>query len=294
LQIFLADIVRSGSTDMPLSVTAIDHFVIRVANLDEGEKLFASLGFTLTPRGFHAGRGSANHTAPLSSGNYFELIYLPPGADMPFPERAEGPVALALASTDSRAVHAELAALGFKVEPPRDLARPVHLPEGTREARFINGSFPPIAPESIGFFVCQHLTRDLVWRPEWEGHANGADRVTGVIVVHPSPADLRATYAKLFGEAAVSAGDDGLIVALGADKISFLTPAAFNRRFPTVAVPKDIAKGWFAGATLRVRSLEKVANILSRAGIPAVHTSSGSLIVAPSEAADALLEFTAA
>ena len=279
---------------MPLSVTAIDHLVIRVADLDEGEKLFNKLGFALTPRGFHAGRGSANHTAPLSSGNYFELIYLPPGADMPFPERAEGPVALALAPIDSRTVHAELTTLGFQVEPPRDLARPVHLPEGTREARFINGSFPPIAPESIGFFVCQHLTRDLVWRPEWEGHANGADRVTGVIVVHPAPADLQPTYAKLFGEAAVSASDDSLIVALGGDKISFLTPAAFKRRFPTIAVPEDISKGWFAGATLRVRSLEKVADILSGAGIPAVRTPPNSLIVAPSEAADTLLEFAAA
>jgi len=279
---------------MPLSVTAIDHLVIRVADLDEGEKLFKKLGFTLTPRGFHAGRGSANHTAPLSSGNYFELIYLPSGADMPFPERDEGPVALALAPTDGPTVHAELTALGFQVEPPRDLARPVRLPEGTREARFINGSFPPIAPESIGFFVCQHLTRDLVWRPEWEGHANGADRVTGVIVVHPNPGDLPPTYAKLFGEAAVSASDDSLIVALSGDKISFLTPGAFNRRFPTVAVPKDISKGWFAGATLRVRSLEKVVGVLSRADIPAVHTPSGSLIVAPSEAANTLLEFTAA
>jgi hypothetical protein len=278
---------------MPLSVTAIDHFVIRVADLDEGEKLFTRLGFTLTPRGFHAGRGSANHTAPLSSGNYFELIYLPAGADMPFPDRAEGPVALALAPTDSRTVHAELTALGFQVEPPRDLARPVHLPEGTREARFINGRFPPIAPEAVGFFVCQHLTRDLVWRPEWEGHANGADRVTSVIVVHPTPADLRPTYAKLFGEAAVNASDDRLIVAVGGDKISFLTPAAFNSRFPMVAVPENISKGWFAGATLRARSLEKVASVLSRADIPAVHTPSGSLIVAPSEAAATLLEFVA-
>jgi hypothetical protein len=276
---------------MPLSIKAIDHLVIRVADLDAGEKLFTRLGFTLTPRGFHAGRGSANHTAPLSSGNYFELIYLPPGADMPFPDRSEGPVALALASSDSRTVHSELAALGFKVEPPRELARPVHLPEGMREARFINASFPPIAPEAIGFFVCQHLTRDLVWRPEWEGHANGAERVTGAIVVHPRPAELRATYAKLFGEAAVSSDADGLIVALGGDRISFLTPAAFKRRFPTVAIPGAIPTGWYAGATLRVRSLDKVAGVLSEAGVEAVRTPSGSLVVAPSAAADTLLEF---
>ena len=114
---------------MPLSVKGIDHFVIRVADLDAGEQLFERLGFTLTPRGFHAGRGSANHTAPLSSGNYFELIYLPPGADSSsFASRPEGPVALALEPTDSRTIHAELTALGYESEPPRDLARPGYRP----------------------------------------------------------------------------------------------------------------------------------------------------------------------
>ena len=280
---------------MPLSVTAIDHFVIRVADLDAGQKLFERLGFTLTPRGFHAGRGSANHTAPLRSGNYFELIYLPLGADAPFPERPEGPVALALASSDSHAVHAELAALGYDIEPPRDLARPVHLPEGTREARFINLNFPPIAPQAIGFFACQHLTRDLVWRPEWEVHANGAERVVEIIVVHPSPAELRATYVGLYGEAAVRADSDGLMVTLGGDKLSFLAPPAFQKRFPTIAVPPGLSeKGWFAGATLRVSSLEKVAATLAAAGVAAARTPAGSLIVAPSEAANTLLEFKAA
>ena len=280
---------------MALSVKGIDHFVIRVADLDAGEKLFGRLGFTLTPRGFHVGRGSANHTAPLSSGNYFELIYLPPGADSsPFASRPEGPVALALEPTDSRTIHAELTALGYEVEPPRDLARPVHLPGGTRDARFLNASFPDVAPEAVRFFTCQHLTRDLVWRPEWEGHANGADRVIEVIVAYPAPGDLRATYAKFFGEAAIHVDAARLVVTLGEDKISFLSPAAFETRFPGIPVPTDLSRGWFAGATLRVRSLDTAAKILSEAGIAAVRTSSDSLVVAPSEAADTLLEFKAA
>jgi voltage-gated potassium channel Kch len=279
---------------MPLPVQAIDHFVIRVRDLDAGERLFTELGFKLTPRGFHAGRGSANHTAPLSSGNYFELIYLPPGADAPFPEKPEGAVALALQPATSQQVHDELAALGYAVDPPRDLARPVHLPEGTREARFINITFPPIAPTSIGFFACQHLTRDLVWRPEWEAHPNGAERVTGVIVAHPAPADLRPIYAKLFGEAAVTATADALVVTIGEDKVSFLVPSAFQHRFPSVPIPARIADGWFAGATLRARSLDRVAELLSAAGIAAFRSPSGALVVPPSAAADTLLEFVAA
>jgi len=279
---------------MPLSVNGIDHFVIRVADLDAGQSVFTRLGFTLTPRGFHAGRGSANHTAPLPGGNYLELIYLPPGADAPFPERPEGPVALALAPTDSRAVYAELTALGYSVEPPRHLARPVELAERTRDARFINVGLPPIAPQAIGFFACQHLTRDLVWRPEWEGHANGAERVTGVIAVHPSPADLEATYVGLYDEAAIRSDADGLVVTLGGDTIGLLTPEAFTRRFPAIPVPADLSKGWFAGAPFRVRSLDRLAGILAGAGIAAVRAPSGSLVVAPAEAANTLLEFKAA
>ena len=202
-------------------------------------------------------------------------------------------MALALAPTESRAVYAELTALGYAVEPPRDLARPVHLPEGARDARFINVGLPPIAPEAIGLFACQHLTRDLVWRPEWEGHANGAERVTGVIVVHPSPADLEATYARLFG-AAARLDRDGLVVTLGGDAISILAPEAFERRFPGIPISADLSKGWFAGATLRVRALDKVAAVLAAAGVAATRTPSGSLVVAPAEAADTLLEFNTA
>jgi hypothetical protein len=83
-------------------------------------------------------------------------------------------------------------------------------------------------------------------------------------------------------------------VTLGGDKISFLAPQTFEKRFPTIAVPADLSEaGWFAGATLRVRSLDKVASVLAAAGIAATRAPSGSLIVAPSEAANTLLEFAA-
>ncbi len=143
-------------------------------------------------------------------------------------------------------------------------------------------------------FACQHLTRDLVWRPEWEGHANGAERVSGVIVVHPSPADLEATYARLFG-AAVPARSrrPGRHARRRYDQLPHaggFRGSAF-RRFP---IPADLSKGWFAGATLRVLALDKVAAILAAAGVAAARTPSGSLVVAPAEAADTLLEFKAA
>jgi catechol 2,3-dioxygenase-like lactoylglutathione lyase family enzyme len=279
---------------LSVRVKGIDHLVIRVRDLDASEALYRKLGFSLTPRGFHAGRGSANHTAPLSGGNYFELLHLPSGgADAgAFPD-VEGLAAIALAPDDSRAVHAELSALGYAVEPPRDLARPVRLPEGVREARFLNASFPRIAPESIRFFACQHLTRDLVWRPEWESHANGAQRLTEAIIVHPSPIRLRPTYVKLFGEA-VRDDADGFLAALGDDKVSFVSPGAFHARYPDASLPSDLSDGWFAGAVFRVGSPGVVEDVLTQAGVAPIRTPAGSLVVPPAEAAGALLEFVAA
>ena len=265
--------------------------VIRVRVLDESEAAYQRLGFALTPRGFHAGRGSANHTAPLSGGNYFELLQLPPGGDADsFPDR-EGPVAIAVSPTDSRTTYAELRALHYEVEPPRDLARPVELPEGVREARFLNASFPRLPPEAVKWFACQHLTRDLVWRPEWESHANGAERLVEAIVVHPSPAELRPTYEKLFGEA-VRYDAERLTIALGEDEVGFVSPGAFQARFP-IPVSTDLSQGWFAGAVFRVASLERLAAVLSGADVETERTPRGSLLVPPREAAGAMLEFVA-
>jgi hypothetical protein len=279
---------------MPIPVKGIDHFVIRVADLDAGEALFRRLGFVLTPRGFHTGRGSSNHTAPLAGGNYFELIHLGSNpSPSPFGARAEGAVAVALEPIDSRSVHAELRALGYEVPEPRDLSRPVELPQGTREARFLNASLPPIPPQAVAFFTCQHLTRDLVWRPEWEGHANGAQRVTDIIAVHPSPAEFAETHRRIFGEDRVNVGAECLTITLGPDRIVILTPGAFTARYPGVSLPADLIHGWFAGAAFRTASLEAVAAALAQAGITSERAPSGSLVVAPHDAAQTLLEFHA-
>src|SRR5271156_5679600 len=227
--------------DLAVLVNGIDHLVIRVRDLDASEALYRKLGFALTPRGFHAGRGSANHTAPMQGGNYFELLHLPSGGNADFFPDREGPVALALAPADSLTLYAELGALGYDVEPPLDLSRPVHLPEGVREARFLNASFPHIAPKTVRWFACQHLTRDLVFRPEWRSHANDAERLVEAIVVHPSPVELRATYAKLFGEA-VQYDRDRLVIKLGEDEVGFVSPRAFQARF-SVPTPCRFIKG---------------------------------------------------
>ncbi|NTI24872.1 VOC family protein [Rhizobium rhizogenes] len=278
---------------MSIPLTGIDHFTIRVTNLDFSQDLFKKLGFTLAPRGYHESRGTSNHIAPLAGGNYFELIHIPPGVDsFRSVARAQGPLAIALAPLDSQIVYSELMALGHSCEPPREFSRPVNLPGSIQTARFLNVMLPPIEPRSVDFFTCQHLTRDLLWRPEWENHLNGAERITNLIIVCPSPKRLQASYEKVFGEFALSIDDQNLTVSVGPDTISVLTPATFKKRFPTVLLPTDIGYGQLVGATFKVRCLATVERILFEAGVSTVQTPARSVIVEPTQAVDTLVEFS--
>src|SRR3546814_8559185 len=100
-------------------------------------------------------------------------------------------------------------------DPPRDLARLLELPDGD-----VQPSFRLVHPKdgALGFngFVCQHRTPDLIRRPDWLDHANGARRIRAVTVAVADPAALVPAYRRLLGADAVHASSDGTTVRLGA------------------------------------------------------------------------------
>lgn len=151
----------------------IDHAVVAVRDLERAAASFAELGFTLTPRGEHS-IGSQNHCIMLGS-TYIELLAAP--VEHPwlayfrdFVRQGDGLAAIALSTDDADRTYAELKALGVAVQPPMDLSRPVE--GGVARFRLVQ-----IEPR---LFVCQHLTRELVWRAEWQRHANGARELAQV------------------------------------------------------------------------------------------------------------------
>jgi hypothetical protein len=163
---------------------AIDHAVIAVRDLGAAARAFAELGFTLTPLGLHS-IGSRNHCIMLRS-TYIEL--LEPAAEHPwlayyrdFVARGDGLAALALATSDAQASYSDLIAHGVAADPPMDLARPVIVEGEPRTARFC------LVQITREVFLCQHLTRELVWRPQWQSHANRAAELVAVDFPPPAP-----------------------------------------------------------------------------------------------------------
>lgn len=219
-------------------VRGIDHAVILVRDLDLARDTYERMGFTLTPRGFHS-LGSQNHCLMFGS-DYLELMALPPAPPAAFQYFAdflaqrEGVGALALATDDAAGAHAELERVGIAADAPLALSRPV---AGLGEARFTLVQLPPAETAGFRTFLCQHHTREIVWRPEYQRHANGVAGIKSVTIATPDP----ARYARLF---------DGLPVAYAganAPAIAAIRLRVNDRK----AVADQLRKGGFSFVALK-------------------------------------------
>jgi catechol 2,3-dioxygenase-like lactoylglutathione lyase family enzyme len=179
-------------------LVGLDHAVILVRDLARARDTYERLGFTLTPAGRHS-LGSQNHCIMFGR-DYLELMALPaspPPALQRFAERlarGEGVGALALATDDAAAAHAELLRAGIAAEAPLALSRPV---EGLGEARFTLVQLPSDVTPGLHTFVCEHHTRELVWRPDYQHHALGAMAIDAVALAAPEPERYRTLLGRL-------------------------------------------------------------------------------------------------
>jgi hypothetical protein len=194
-----------------------DHVVVNVHDrMDEAQALYARLGFTLTPRGYHS-LGSVNHLAIFGT-DYLELIGAPPGGGgrqdiLGWPTGLNG---LVWGTEDSASVATALQQAGIDCSPPNEFTRPVHLPDGPRDAVFRTVRLPNDTTEAGRLYFCHHFTRDLVWRDEWRRHANGALGVLEAVIAAEAPARLAALFARMFGAASL-----WIVLALGVGAVRF-------------------------------------------------------------------------
>jgi len=255
----------------------IDHAVILVRDLDKAKKSYARMGFTLTPRGFHT-LGSQNHCLMFGS-DYIELLAVPkPHPAMQyftdFLATGEGLGAIALATDNAGALYAELAADGIAADAPLDFSRPV---EGLGEARFSIVQLPPDASPGCRMFACQHFTRELVWRPGYRGHANGATQIAAIAVVAEDPESGAARYGRLLGAKAQRI-EEGLVVQTGSAPIALASRWKLGHRLHGVGLPLR-ARPLVAALFIRVADRARAADVLRRNGLQPVPLADGSLAV---------------
>jgi catechol 2,3-dioxygenase-like lactoylglutathione lyase family enzyme len=186
------------------AITGLDHVILAVSALDAARDTWRRLGFTVTPRGRHIGWGTANYCIMLES-DYIELLgvldltQFDNGLGERLARDGEGLLGIALAtrSADSAAAAFDMAGAGG--EPARDLSRLLDLPEGPVQPSF-RLSYPARRDAfGLPLFACEHRTPELLRRPEWERHANGATAVLRLDLPAPLAEPALATWAALDG-----------------------------------------------------------------------------------------------
>ena len=273
------------------AITGIDHTLVGVADLEAARAAWTRLGFACTPRGRHIGWGTANYCIMFPD-DYVELLgILDPtqfvnGLDRVLATRGEGLLGLAWAGDPD----GSRATLGERMQEPKALSRLLELPEGTVEPRFrlahpVDGSVFP----ALSAFVCRHLTPELLRRPAWLAHRNGARALEGLTVVCDDPPALADTYARVFGAGALHAGQGRLDVRAGPHTVRFLSTVRFARRYPGLTAPASTPAPTVM--TVLVDDLPATAQVLRVAEIPTVPVPGARLVVPPEAANGVVLEF---
>ena len=273
----------------------LDHAVINVGyQMDRAKTSFENLGFHLTARGYHS-LGSINHLLMFGS-DYAELIGLPDAARASGTGRADianaplGINGLVFKTANVDDTYAHLRSLDIAGEPPKSFSRPVDLADGTKDACFRtvavrNGVFP-----GGRVYFCEHITPELVWRAEWQSHANGVLNIAEFVVATSAHQQQAEQFSRLLNWPANNS-DDTHSVAFAGGKITVVSPAAYRERYASLASSMSGRKSIFGALVLRTDKLDKIRDTVASMPRPAPTLDEAARVVVRETAFDCVLEF---
>jgi hypothetical protein len=277
-----------------VSITGIDHVLVAVQSLSSAEQTFARLGFTCTPRSDLPEWGITAHSV-VFDGNFIDLVAATgtgSGAEQirdHLAARGEGLMAAALGSPDAQKASAALRHAGIDAAAPVALSRRVETPEGVMAAHCSVVQLPADAMPGVPAFLCQHLTPDVIRRPAWLNHANGARGILSVTVVVEQPAALMAAYDRIFGPASSTPTDDMVTVHTGGGLLFLVTPDGFGQLHPEFDTPPPAPPALVA-IEVAVDDIAATERLLIANGV-AFNKMGDHLAVPPADAAGFCLEF---
>jgi len=283
-----------GNPVMARHLLGIDHAVVAVRDLDLARAGFERLGFRLTPRGRHAGRGTGNHCIMFAD-DYVELVGIvdpsrPADDARRFLEEREGLMAIALGSDDLDATRAAWQEAGLE---PAEVADFVRLMEPDTELRFQDVALPAEATAGVPMFACRPGTPSPMRRDDWLAHPNGARGIDSLTIVVDDPSACFAPMAAVFGGVNLTDTDDTLAVHTGRGVLLLVTPDDLDILHPELEAGVPGGGATIATLSLLVDDLDATAAWLEGQEIP-FRRAGPTLGVRPHHAFGTMLEFTAA
>ncbi|MGO4280007.1 MULTISPECIES: VOC family protein [unclassified Cupriavidus] len=236
-----------------------DHAVVVCGDLDAAAANWRALGFTLTPRGYHT-LGSQNHCIMLAR-DYLELLHVTaPSPSRQYywdaQQRGDGCAAMSCKSRDAFATAARLRAAGYKTSDPIEFSRPVRLDDGSEHPATFRVTALDDAP-GARYFVCEHRTPELLWRPEWLAHANGATAIEAayLVVEAGQVGAAAAAYVEITAGKLIAADDRVARIAVDGAELVISTADALAEVTGTLQITAESTG--YAAIRLRTSDLAK-------------------------------------
>jgi len=271
-----------------VSANYLDHTVINTRGaMDPAVDIFQSLGFTLTPRGYHS-LGSINHLMMFET-DFLELIGIPEGRPNSRPDLAAAPVGingLVFKTDDADAVYAHLEAEGMAGAPVRAFTRPVILDGEEHIASFRTTTVNPDVFTGGRVYFCEHGTPELVWRSEWQNQPNRVVAMPEFVVASTDPTKEASDFARL-----MKGSVEGDAVPYADGKITVLSEADYKARYGDLASDMNGRASIFGAIVCACDDLGPIGEILaaSPAGVVSRQTQNGYIAYVTDY--DAVLEF---
>jgi hypothetical protein len=235
----------------------IDHLFTVTTDREAARAALAGMGFQLTERGEHPGRGTSNHLMFFGR-CYWELLAIDQeGLSSGLLGKATTLMGCALRTSDAARDAEAAARLGASAGATEPVTRPIRVDGQWHTARFTIAPLVPAAPADVYFFFCQHWTAELVWPHEPVVHPNGAFRLKTLYAVGPTRSSAEHALGVLLGS---GGGEEPQIEYLSAD--------AYRSRFGMQSKSDAEVPPHLAGLAFQVENLDRCAAYLTKQGIP--------------------------
>ena len=280
-------------------IESLDHPVVAVNDLDASRSIYEKLGFTVPPRGSHIEWGTGN-LCIMFPDDYLEMRGIIDAdrfvmhMDEHLEKFGEGLMGVAFRTDDIARSYSSLIDHEVETPEPRRLTRNFEHPEGWTQPSFELCVPAPDAIEGLmHVVVLQHLTPELIRRPDYLQHANGAIGVNSMSGVIFDPEHVAGKMFKLLGEDAVTVSDDGvhLTVPTG-QRIHLLLPRDFEQAFGEGQTGDD--RPALSAMEIRVSDLQATKATLAANNVDFVQVDDSSIRVAASNTCGVILDFTEA
>jgi hypothetical protein len=283
----------------------LDHIVHAVRDVDAAADFYVRAGFTTGGRNRHPW-GTHNRIVQLKN-CYIEILevaepakIVPHGTrffsfgafNRDFLAHREGFSMLLLNSRDAARDARAFEASGIGGFDVFDFAREGKRPDGGTVKLAFSLAFAaePNSPD-LCFAVCQHHFPENFWNPAFQSHANGAQRVPGVVMVANNPAGFQGFLKAYTGVGEVDSGAGRLAARPATGDIDILEPSAARDH---LGIPVKASDDGLTLNAMRfaVADLAQTEALHRQNGL-AVRRRGERLIVPPEEAFGATLIFEA-